>query len=270
MAYREEEQVRLRRLSSKQAVTLAMQGKWKEAIAANQSLLESFPNDVDAFNRLGRAYLELGEYAQSKEAYAKALELDPYNTIARKNLDRLAHLGETTVGAADASPNVEPHHFIEETGKAGVVRLTQLAPEKVVAKMVSGDKLQLKPGNGKLNVENTLGEYIGQVETRHSQRLIKLMEGGNQYSAALISATPDTVTVIVRETYQHPSQAGKFSFPPRALDRSRTLLGGDRFIKREHHDDELEEELEYASGGGEEGEFNPEESMDMMDRPEEE
>jgi Flp pilus assembly protein TadD len=30
--------------------------------------------------------MELGEHSQAKEAYQKAIELDPYNTIARKNL----------------------------------------------------------------------------------------------------------------------------------------------------------------------------------------
>ena len=67
--------VRLRRQSSKQAIALAMQGRWREAVAVNKSLIESFPSDVDAYNRLGRAYMELGEYSQAREAYQQALEL---------------------------------------------------------------------------------------------------------------------------------------------------------------------------------------------------
>ena len=92
MVYQEEEQVRLRRQRSKQAIALALQGQWREAVEVNKSLTESFPNDVDAYNRLGRAYMELGEYSQAREAYSRAIELDPYNTIARKNLHRLAYL----------------------------------------------------------------------------------------------------------------------------------------------------------------------------------
>ena len=60
MAYQEERQLRLRRLHSKQAITLAMQGRWQEAVAANRRIIETFPDDVDAYNRLGRAYIELG------------------------------------------------------------------------------------------------------------------------------------------------------------------------------------------------------------------
>jgi tetratricopeptide (TPR) repeat protein len=268
MAYREEEQVRLRRQTTKQAVALAMQGRWREAIAANKSLLENFPNDVDAYNRLGRAYMELGEYAQAKEAYARAQELDPYNSIARKNLDRLAHL-EEAAGSADTSHKVEPHLFIEETGKAGVVRLHHLAPQKVLAKMVSGDMLLLKKDSTRLIVESDRGEYIGQVEPRHSQRLIKLMEGGNKYAATFINSSAEVATIIIREIYQDPSQAGKFSFPPRGLEHGRPYPG-DRLLRRElpREGELLEEELGYAPVSGEEGEFLTEEPIDMMDRPE--
>ena len=54
-----------------------------------KAIIENFPNDVDAHNRLGKAYMEMGEYAKAKEAYEKALQLDQYNTIAKKNLQRL-------------------------------------------------------------------------------------------------------------------------------------------------------------------------------------
>ena len=57
MSYQEEERTRLKRQSSKQAIALALQGQWREAVAANKGILENFPKDVDAYNRLGRAYL---------------------------------------------------------------------------------------------------------------------------------------------------------------------------------------------------------------------
>jgi len=87
-------QTREKRLRSKQAIDLAMSGRWQEAVDANQSLIEDFPNDVDAYNRLGRAYLELGEYGRALEAYRQAAEVDPHNVIARKNLSRLSTTGE--------------------------------------------------------------------------------------------------------------------------------------------------------------------------------
>ena len=126
MSYQEREKTRLKRQAS------------KEAVATNKKLLESYPSDVDTYNRLGRAYMELGEYSLAKESYQKAIELDPYNTIARKNFHRLSHLTEEVVSSRGSVAKVEPQQFIEEEGKAGVVSLYRLAPPEVLAKTVAG------------------------------------------------------------------------------------------------------------------------------------
>ena len=269
MTYQEEGQVRLRRLRTKQAIALAMQGRWREAVAANQSLIENFPNDIDAYNRLGRAYMELGEYSRAKEAYSRTLEIDPYNTIAEKNLRRLSRLGEVAVGAEDDSGKVEPQSFIEEIGKAGVVNLYHLAPPEILARMVAGDKVHLKIDGGSLIVENGRGEYLGQVEPKHAQRLIRLMEGGNKYTAAIISSTEDAVTVIIREVYQDPSQAGQLSFPTKGVEGIRPDVS-DRMLRRGL---EYEEELVGEPGYtivGEEGEVLLEEFPEIEDKDEDE
>jgi len=265
MSYQEEERTRLRRQSSKQAIALAMQGRWREAVAANKSLLNSFPNDVDAYNRLGRAYMELGEYSQAREAYERTLELDPYNTIAQKNLIRLSHLSESVVSSEGGFHRVEPQQFIEEVGKAGVVNLYHLASPEILAKMVAGGSVNLKIDGPSLMVENSQGEYLGQVEPRYGQRLIKLMEGGNRYTASIISSTEERVTVIIREVYQHPSQVGRVSFPPKGAENFRPY-GGDRIIRRELvHEEALSGEPSYTIIGGDEAELLSEESADIDD-----
>ena len=58
----------------------------------NRELTEEFPTEVDGHNRLGKALLELGRYAEARDAYAVSLRLDPMNTIAQKNHARLAKL----------------------------------------------------------------------------------------------------------------------------------------------------------------------------------
>jgi len=264
MAYQEEERVRLRRRGSRQAIALAMQGRWKEAVAANKSLIESFPNDVDAYNRLGRAYMELGEYSRAREAYNRAMELDPYNIIAKKNLNRLSHLGEGVVGVEDTFHRVEPQQFIEETGKAGVVNLYHLAPRERLARMVAGDRVYLKAEGPSLVVQDGSGGYLGQVEPRHGQRLIRLMNGGNKYTATVISSMEEMMTIIIREVYQDPSQVGRLSFPSRGLGRVRPYVG-DRKFRRELEDEEVEEEPGYTIIGGDEVELLPEESDDIDD-----
>jgi len=269
MTYQEEERTRLRRQSSKQAINLAMEGRWREAIAANKNLIESFPSDVDAHNRLGRAHMELGEYSLAKEAYQKAVEIDPYNIIAQKNLGRLSHLGETTEEESGRVDRVEPQQFIGEFGKAGVVDLRRLAPPEILAKTVAGSKVNLRIEEPHLIVENGRGEYLGQVDPRHGQRLIKLISGGNKYEAAIISSSEEAVTVIIREVYQHHTQAGQLSFPSRDPDSIRTYAGdriGDMMIRRQLEYLEVEESLPgetgYAIVDGDDIEVLQEESGD--------
>jgi tetratricopeptide (TPR) repeat protein len=251
MTYQEDSATRIRRQRTKQAIALAMDGKWRGAVAANQEIVESFPDDVDAYNRLGRAYTELGDYTRAKEAYQRTLELDPYNTIAEKNIRRLSHLGN---GAAEVETRkFEPKSFIEEIGKAGVVSLHQLAPPNVLATVAAGDMVNLKVEKRTLVVDNARGDFLGQIDPKHALRLIRLMDGGNRYSAHIINSSDNAVTVIIREVYQDPSQVGQISFPTRMEDAR--IYGGDRMIKREavEFEDEFADEAEYG-GGGEEGE----------------
>ena len=242
MAYDQEGQVRLRRQRSKQAIALAMQGRWREAIAANQEIIDSFPNDIEARNRLGRAYMELGRYSQAKEAYGKAMELDPYNTIAKKNLQRLSYLGEVLVSAEGDSHKAEPEYFIEEVAKAGVVDLYQLGQQEILARTVAGDRVELKIEGSSLIVENIRGEYLGQVEPSYGQRLIKLMKGGNKYTAAVISSAEGKVTVIIREVYQDPSQAGQLSFPPRGVRSLRPYVANKILRDESEYEESLSDE----------------------------
>ncbi len=216
--YQEENKANLKREREKEAIVMAMEGRWKEAVAANKDILGLFPSDVDAYNRLGRALMELGEYAEAKQAYSKALEIDPYNSIARKNLNRLSYLAEEQVAPKGDQHKLPLNLFVEEAGKAGVVNLVNLAPKKVLARMAAGDLLSLKTREHSLIVENIRGEYIGGVEPEHGLRLAKLIEGGNRYAAAIASLGGNEAKVVIREVYQHPSQAGRLSFPPKALE----------------------------------------------------
>jgi len=265
MTYQEERLASLKRQRTKQAIDLAMQGRWREAIVANKAILEDFPHDVDAHNRLGRAHMELGDYRQAKEAYSRTAEFDPFNTIAKKNLQRLNYLGEAKVTAESAARKVEPHWFIEEIGKAGVINLYHLAPTQVRARLVAGDEVFLKIIGTRLVVEDDLGQYVGHVDPKHGQRLIKLIDGGNKYSAAVVSSTEEAMTIIIREVYQDPSQIGKPSFPSKGVEELKPYVD-ERVFKLESEIEEiLPEESGYTIIGGDEIEVLPEESTDSSD-----
>jgi hypothetical protein len=256
MSYREEDKIRLKRQVSKQAVALAMEGRWQEVVAANKTILENFPDDIDSYNRLGRAYMELGDYARARESYENAMRLDPYNSIAQKNLSRLSLLNSHSGASGVQVQKVDPQSFIKEIGKAGVVSLISLAKPQVLAKLVAGAALKLKVEGVNLIVQNSLGEYVGQVESRHGQRLVKFIENGNKYSAAVVNAVAEgNVTVMIRETYQDPSQAGRLSFPQKEGEPAHWTPAGDRMIRRElEYEENLPGDTSYTIVGGEEGE----------------
>jgi hypothetical protein len=258
----EEKVLRFKQQRSKEAISLAMQARWEDAVAVNREIIESFPEDVDTYNRLGRAYMELGQYTASREAYQRAVQLDPYNAIAARNLRRLNDLKDTE-GAVVETDRVEPHHFIEEIGKAGVVALSDLVSKEDRARLVAGDKVYLKVSGSALVVESGRSEYVGKVDSKYAPRLIRLMLGGNQYSASVVKSTADSMTVMIRETYQHPSQAGKLSFPPKGMDEFRPYAS-DKLLKLESEEAE-EEESGYTIIGGSEIEVLPDESLGVDD-----
>jgi hypothetical protein len=256
----DERATRLKQQRSKEAIDLAMRGQWREAVVINKEIIEISSDDIEACNRLGRAYMELGDYNQARAAYSRTVELDPYNAIAKRNLRRLNELGEQDDSEVETDA-VEPHQFIEEIGKAGVVGLYDLAPKEKRARMVAGDRVYLNVEGPGLTVTDSRGEYLGKVDSRPGQRLARLMLGGNQYQAAVVASTVDMMTVMIRETYQAPAQAGKLSFPPKGLEEVRPYVS-DRILKSDAED---EEDSGYTIIGGDEIEVLPEESDDSDD-----
>jgi tetratricopeptide (TPR) repeat protein len=229
-----EDRAKTRKQRADAAIQLALQGRWQDAADLNRSIIEAFPTDVDAYNRLGKALTELGRYADARQAYQKALEIDPLNAIAGKNLARLASLG-VKAKRRQAAQKLAPQMFIEETGKTGATTL--LKPNMgVAAAMTAGDVVELVRENGNLIVKSTQGERIGEVEPRLGQRLTKLIEAGNKYVAAISALTDKEVRVFLRETFQHPSQAGKLSFTPQVMEAFRPYVK-ERLVRKDSGDE---------------------------------
>jgi tetratricopeptide (TPR) repeat protein len=255
MPDREEDKDRLKRKASQEAIALAMQSRWQEAVAVNQSIVESFPTDIDAYNRLGRAFIELGDFARAKEAYGRALELDFNNVIAERNLHRLSLLPESQMPVKEERREVAPNLFIGDMGKAGVVNLQNLAPQEVLARMTAGNQVCLEVRGQQLVVQNEGGEYLGRVDPQYGFRLAKLIEGGNQYTAAIVSLDNDRAKVLIREVFQHPSQLGRLSFPVKAVEGFHPHVK-DTLLRHEAMEEEALDDSEDAEL--EEGELLPE------------
>jgi hypothetical protein len=239
-----EEAARLKRQGSDQAIQLALESKWEEAITLNRSILSVYPNDVDAWNRLGKALLEVGRYREARESYGKSLELDPVGTIAKRNLERLSTIPEAEEPRrSDAVAKVAQDLFIEEIGKTGVTVL-QGASRETLVKLTAGDEVYLKPSEELIRVEDVQGEMLGSLEPKLALRLLRLIEGGNRYAAAVKSVNENEAELIIKEVYRDPSQT-RLSFPATGSEGVRPYTRESLLrLADEDEEDLLEEETD--------------------------
>lgn len=250
MNYQTGETTRLRRQRVEQAIQLALESRWKEAAALNRSIISMFPSDVDAYNRLGKALMELADYDDARMAYQKALEMEPLNTIARKNLERLEIRANAAAAASgDGTRKIDPSLFIADSGKTGIATLRAISPE-AMGRLTAGDTVELRPQDNTLAVVTVGGDHVGQLEPKLGLRLLRLMEGGNRYVAAVASLSEQRV--IIREIYQHPSQQGRPSFPAVSGETVRPYVK-ERLVRRGLDDEETAPQ-EAAEGEEWEGE----------------
>lgn len=231
-----EEQTRIKREKAKQAVALAMEGCWQEALEANKAILSICPQDVEALNRLGKALSELGRHSEAREAFQTALNACPTNAIARKNLERLSYLKDDSAGPRHRE-RVVPQLFIEDSGKSTVTSLTKVAPSHMLAKVAAADPVTLKLHDRTVIVETLGEERLGEIEPRLTLRLTRLINGGNRYTAAVKSVGENAATIIIREAYQAPALAGVVSFPCKSN-------GSQRFLPYEEMTIETKDELQ--------------------------
>ncbi len=246
-----DDSARLRRILPERAIALAMQSRWGEAVEVNRAILAIEPNDADAYNRLGKAQLELGNYREAYEAYKRAVELAPGNAIAQKNMNWLAPLAQQATAAPARRPGVRPvdrvtpHTFIEETGKTGLANLINLASGTKLHALTAGDSLELVVRENHLEVHSDEGEYLGEVEPRVAQRLVRFMEAGNRYSAAVTTVSDKSLSVIIRERFQAPAMVGRLSFPAKGPVATYRAVGSSA---RYNYDDD-EDSGEFESEG---------------------
>jgi len=247
-----EERAKFRRINTEQAINLARQSRWEEAAEVNERLVQAFPNDAEALNRLGKALTELGRYPDALNAYERALAADPTNSIAQKNSARLKTLKEEG-GAPTPQQKYDPALFIEEPGKTAVTLLVNTATPEILAPLAAGDQLALHVSGSIIEARDPRDQVVGQLEPKITLRLLPLITSGNEYAAAVTAIDDHKVRTIIRETYQHPDNSNKVSFP---------TTGGGEGVRPYTRDSMLRYELEDEDDEfGEEGEFGTEEGL---------
>src|SRR3970282_2515200 len=107
---------------------------------------------------------ERGQVSAGRESSPKALEADPTNTIAKRNLDRLATRRDAPVATVPPT-TLDTRLFIEETGKAASAML-QAVDTTRASLLDAGDLVDLRVQGNAVNVHAVSGEDIGMVEPR--------------------------------------------------------------------------------------------------------
>ena len=224
--------LKLKRDLSQEAVNLAVKGEWERATEVNIAILESFPTDVEAMNRLVKALIETGSYVDAQAALNQVCEIAPYNNIAKKNRARLDQLtanpdlpkSETSKQARKAAGASQT--FIEESGKSAttVLRnsnsLRNANGRKTTIHLAPSDPVVLSREKNTVMVNTLDGQLLGQLEPKMGNRLARLMDRGNKYSAVVVSVNDDGVSIMVRETFKHPSLQNMCSFPSQSAANS--------------------------------------------------
>lgn len=245
------------------ALTASLDGRWKDAIAINDQILERNPRDAEALNRKGRAMIEQGDLIAAREVYTESLKADPANMIARRNLQRLELLygregasseDDTRSGSGIPHPSV----FVEEVGKTWVDELVNPQPASKLAEIAPGSKLELEVKDDRLYVTNEHGEELGEVEARIAGRIMELMNGGNRFEVYALGMSGHSLRVILREVSRDPSQADKIAFPRQVRAMQGLMREREALFARDEADfdfgDEEGEEDEHAAGPDEDEE----------------
>jgi Tfp pilus assembly protein PilF len=75
-------------------IKVAQNGLWNEAAYWWDKAVKSDPTYAAAWNNLAIAYEQQGEFDKAREAYEKAVELEPKNLLIRNNYDLFKELNE--------------------------------------------------------------------------------------------------------------------------------------------------------------------------------
>lgn len=195
---------------SQKAISAALSGEWEKALQLNLELLSSEEENPDVLNRICRCFSEIGKIPEAKKYALRVLKIDPYNTIAKKALDRLKILHSN--GQKNTPAKVGTINFLEEAGKTKIVPLRNLCPTPNRLALDSSEEVKLIPHPHSVTVVTTENKYIGKLPDDIAIRLTRFIKAGNEYQAFVKCANALEVRIFIREVRRAPSIAHIPSF----------------------------------------------------------
>ena len=209
---------KLRYYLADEAVLLATNNLWAEAAEVNRTIIERFPTDIQAHNRLGKALTENGELQDAKNAFEKSLAISPNNSIALKNMARLTQL-KAADSASHNVPKTSGEFFVEEPGKAVVTSIDLTSTHSHLA-TAPGHPVKLQPAleisnvGERLSVQDSRGEHLGLVEHRLGSKLINMIRMGHRFEAVATSCRENELKILIKQTHHNPAHPKTSLFMP--------------------------------------------------------
>lgn len=191
------------------AINAALTGNWKEAVRLNLQILKNEPKNVEALNRLARAYFQTGFKTKSAETYKKVLRIDKFNTIAIKNLNLVTN-SKIERGGHQTSIASSAPMFLEEPGVTRTLTLTRPSEPKVLSRMHPGDPIKIAPRQHCVAVTTMSGHNLGRLPEDLAARMQQFIKAGSTFTAWVRSVEPANLKIFIREN----SRASKFKDTP--------------------------------------------------------
>lgn len=228
-------------LLEQHAVDAAINLQWSEAIKHNSEIIKIDTKNESAHLRLGFIYLQQKDIVKAKKFYTKALRLQPKNSVALQNLERIKVLEKEKVHKTSSDQVAfDPDLFIETAGKTKMVALANLGQKNVLAVLTIGQRVELKIKKRRVEVRTTGGDYIGTLPDDLSARLTFFIKAKSAYVTYIKESTLTRVIVFIKEEKKGKALSHQISFPQniqKKLDEALQSTGDDK-------DDEPGEEQE--------------------------
>jgi tetratricopeptide (TPR) repeat protein len=236
---------------SKLAIKAAFNQNWNEAVEINTQILTQDEKNIDAFLRLGLAYLQLQDYTKAKKAYSKVLEIDPINKIA---LDKMKQVKEKKtedfIVPGNDSLLKEPGNSIEanlEILTKGITADKFKFDETLILK-ISGKTISVHRDDNKQSLINYLSDQIVRgilkAHTLKATITVKFIGGKDKKIKVIINSSESVFPSEKQDIKPYIKGIGDSEMPEMVELTSDNEDDNKKIEPEEHQSEEVEQPLE--------------------------
>jgi tetratricopeptide (TPR) repeat protein len=179
---------------AQEAINSALAGNWLKAIDDNLKILKITPTDVDALNRIARAYAETGDLVKAERSTKKVLKIDPINPIANRCTGKWKSYTKQ-----NHTTTISPDVFIENLARTKIINLINLGDSKNLLSLDCGNIVKLNASEHRISVSSRDDKYIGRFPDDLASRYIKLMKT-ETYDAVIKSIDKTQAKILIKQT----------------------------------------------------------------------